>query len=107
MKDAYDFTHATRGPVMQTAGKTRISIFIDDDVLAAYREQAGTLGKGYQTLINDTLRAALDPASTPATRAQMDKLIKIVESAMAANQRPGLKPHGARKPKGGMAPSVA
>lgn len=39
-------------------GKTRITIMLDDTVLQAYKTKAG--GRGYQTLINDTLRRALD-----------------------------------------------
>jgi len=38
-------------------GKTRITIHIDDAVLQAYKARAG--GRGYQTLINETLRRAL------------------------------------------------
>lgn len=38
-------------------GKTRITINLDDAVLQAYKARAG--GRGYQTLINETLRDAL------------------------------------------------
>ena len=38
-------------------GKTRITIMLDDAVLQAYKARAQ--GRGYQTLINDTLRRAL------------------------------------------------
>lgn len=38
-------------------GKTRITIMLDDAVLQAYRARAGT--RGYQTLINETLRRGL------------------------------------------------
>jgi uncharacterized protein (DUF4415 family) len=38
-------------------GKTRISIHLDDVVLQAYKARAG--GRGYQTLINETLRQGL------------------------------------------------
>ena len=37
--------------------KQKINITLDPDVLAWYREQAG--GRGYQTLINATLREAM------------------------------------------------
>jgi uncharacterized protein (DUF4415 family) len=42
---------------MFSTGKTRISIMLDDAVLQAYKTQAG--GRGYQTLINETLRNGL------------------------------------------------
>lgn len=40
-----------------STGKTRITINLDDAVLQAYKERAG--GRGYQTLINETLRRGL------------------------------------------------
>ena len=43
-------------PVLST-GKTRITIMLDDAVLAAYKARAG--GRGYQTLINDVLRRGM------------------------------------------------
>lgn len=43
-------------PVFST-GKTRITIHLDDAVLQAYKARAG--GRGYQTLINETLRRGL------------------------------------------------
>ena len=39
-------------------GKTRITIMLDDAVLAAYKARAG--GRGYQTLINEALRRSLE-----------------------------------------------
>ena len=58
MKDEYDFSNGTRGAVVDSTGKTRITIFLDDDILAAFRERASQNGKGYQTLINNALRVA-------------------------------------------------
>ncbi|MDR1229025.1 MAG: BrnA antitoxin family protein [Azoarcus sp.] len=60
MKAGYDFSGAKRGAVAETKGKTRITIWIDDAVLVAFRERAGAAGKGYQTLMNDALKAAID-----------------------------------------------
>lgn len=59
MRDEYDFTGARRGPVLRTAGKTRITIMLDDDVVAYVRERAESGGKGYRTPINAQLRASL------------------------------------------------
>jgi uncharacterized protein (DUF4415 family) len=58
MKTSYDFTAARRGSVVESKGKTRITIWIDDDVLASFRARAQSEGRGYQTAINDVLRAA-------------------------------------------------
>ncbi len=41
----------------QQMGKHRITIMLDDAVVQAYKAKAG--GRGYQTLINDTLRRGL------------------------------------------------
>ena len=41
----------------QQLGKHRITIMLDDAVVRAYKARAG--GRGYQTLINETLRRGL------------------------------------------------
>jgi len=58
VKNEYDFRKGKRGPVVPVpAGKTRITIRLDDDVLAWFREQVHAAGGGnYQTLINLALR---------------------------------------------------
>ena len=40
----------------ESGGKTRITMYVDDDVLAAFRTQAEEQGIGYQTAINQVLR---------------------------------------------------
>ncbi|MGH8389758.1 MAG: BrnA antitoxin family protein [Pseudomonas sp.] len=59
MKDEYDFSHAKRGAVASSKGKTRITIMLDDVVIEAARALAESEGCGYQTAINNTLRRAL------------------------------------------------
>ena len=39
--------------------KTRITIYLDDEVLATFRTLSEQSGKGYQTLINAALRTRL------------------------------------------------
>lgn len=58
MKKEYDFRRGKRGPVVPVpAGKTRITIRLDDDVLEWFRDQVHAAGGGnYQTLINLALR---------------------------------------------------
>ena len=58
MKKEYDFSKGKRGPIVPIPpGKTRITIRIDDDVLAWFREQVNIAGGGnYQKLINLALR---------------------------------------------------
>ena len=52
MKKEYDFRKGRRGAVVKQTGKTRITIYIDDDVLEEFRERADQLGRGYQTMMN-------------------------------------------------------
>ena len=58
MKREYDFRKRKRGPVVAAAkGKTRITIRLDDDILAWFRNVVERAGEGnYQTLINEALR---------------------------------------------------
>ena len=67
MKADYDFTHGKRGPVLKApAGKTRITIRIDDDVLQWFRKQVHMAGGGsYQTLINAALREYVQAKHEP------------------------------------------
>jgi uncharacterized protein (DUF4415 family) len=57
-----DFSDAKRGAVIPQVGKTRITIFIDDDVLKAFRERGDAAGKGYQTMMNEALQEYLNKA---------------------------------------------
>ena len=59
MRKEYDFTDATRGPAVPYPGKTRITILLDGDVVAAFRARAKDTGRGYQTAINQALREYL------------------------------------------------
>ena len=59
MRDEYDFSKARRGAVISSAGKTRITIMLDDDVIEHFRSQAEAQGVGYQTLINALLRKSV------------------------------------------------
>jgi uncharacterized protein (DUF4415 family) len=68
MKREYDFSKGKRGAVVPQTGKTRITIYIDDDVLEAFRGRADASGRGYQTMMNDALRAYLGKASLPSTK---------------------------------------
>jgi uncharacterized protein (DUF4415 family) len=56
MQKEYDFSKGKRGPVLPQKGKTRITIFIDTDILEWFRDEAEREGRGYQTEINQALR---------------------------------------------------
>jgi hypothetical protein len=65
MRKEYDFSKARRNPYAPAAkGKTRITIRIDDDVLAWFRQQVNEMGGGnYQSLINQALRRSMGASS--------------------------------------------
>jgi uncharacterized protein (DUF4415 family) len=62
MRKEYDFSKGKRGAVVPSPGKTRITIMLDDDLIAHFREVAEAEGTGYQTLINATLCASVAAA---------------------------------------------
>lgn len=80
MRKEYDFSKGKRGAVVAPAGKTRITIMLDDEVIAYYRTRAEALGTGYQTLINAALRAAISDtgksADKPVTAAMLRKILR-------------------------------
>jgi uncharacterized protein (DUF4415 family) len=76
MKTSYDFSGAKRGAVAETKGKTRITIWIDDDVLSVFRKRAAARGKGYQTLMNDALRGAAAEDSVPVTIEDLRRVLR-------------------------------
>ena len=77
MKTSYDFNQGKRGAVVPATGKTRITMYLDDDVLNAFRTKASVEGKGYQTIINDVLRKAMIAVdSTPVTIELLRKIIR-------------------------------
>lgn len=63
MKDEYDFSQGKRGQIVSTKGKTCITLYLDNDVLAGLREEAEAAGLGYQTLINQALKTHLQEQS--------------------------------------------
>jgi uncharacterized protein (DUF4415 family) len=67
MKREYDFSKGKRGAVVKMPpGKTRITIRLDDDVLAWFRARAHDQGGGsYQALINAALRDYINAAEEP------------------------------------------
>jgi uncharacterized protein (DUF4415 family) len=75
MKKEYDFSNGKRGAVVSSKGKTRITIYLDDEVLDRFRLTARRSGKGYQTLINDALRAH-QPVDKPLTAKQVREIVR-------------------------------
>jgi uncharacterized protein (DUF4415 family) len=82
MKKVYDFSKGKRGAVIPTTGKTRITIYMDDTIVRQFKAQSEKTGKGYQTLINEALKAYLGLVEQPVTQ---DLVRKIVREELAAH----------------------
>lgn len=76
MKAEYDFSQAKRGAIIPQTGKTRITIYIDDDVLETFREQSDSVGKGYQTMMNEALRQYLGKVKQPLDEETLRRVIQ-------------------------------
>ncbi len=68
MRKEYDFSNAKRAkdiPALaklqaENRGKTRITIMLDNEILAAFRARGDEQGIGYQTLINQALHEHME-----------------------------------------------
>ncbi len=78
MRTEYDFSKAARKALIPTQGKTRISIFIDNAVLEAFRARGDAAGTGYQTMMNDVLKQFLSAAERPVTETSLRQILKEV-----------------------------
>jgi uncharacterized protein (DUF4415 family) len=76
MKTEYDFDNAKRGAVVPQPGKTRITIYIDDDVLDTFRERSDAAGKGYQTMMNQALREFLGKTESSLDEVTLRRILQ-------------------------------
>jgi uncharacterized protein (DUF4415 family) len=76
MKAEYDFSQAKRGAVIPQTGTTRITIYIDDDVLDIFRKRDDATGTGYQTLMNKALRDYLGKVKQPLDEETLRRVIQ-------------------------------
>ena len=76
MRKEYDFSKAKRGAVIPQKGKSRISIYLDDEVLEEFRTRADAAGRGYQTMINDALREYLGKSARPLDVEALRRVIR-------------------------------
>ncbi len=76
MKAEHDFSKGKRGAVLPQKGKTRISIFIDNTVLDEFRARATQAGAGYQTMMNEALRAYLSQSDQPVTEKILRQILR-------------------------------
>jgi len=76
MKKEYNFENAKRGQVVPTKGKTRITMYIDNDLLDDFRVRAEKAGYGYQTMINEALREYLSKSGKPLDETVIRQVIR-------------------------------
>src|SRR6266496_5807173 len=98
MKREYSFARGKRGAVLKTpAGKTRITIRIDDDLLQWFRKQVHAAGGGScQTLINAALREYVSTKRFNArqncsgvAREKLTTLISAADASISGSSRSG------------------
>lgn len=75
MTDA-DFSSAKVGAATLREGKSRITIWLDNDVVETFKARALAGGRGYQTLINDALRIAISSEPAPVTEDALRRIIR-------------------------------
>lgn len=80
-----DFSQAVRGPVITPeAGKTKISIRLDNSILEYFRNLVERSGSGnYQTLINEALGAYIQQKSV------LEAVRQVVREELAPVKTPG------------------
>ena len=76
MKKKYNFTDAKRGQVVPHKGKTRITIYLDTDIVEDFRVRADEAGYGYQTMINEALREYLSKTENPLDETVIRQVIR-------------------------------
>jgi hypothetical protein len=62
--------------VVPTIGKTRITIYLDDEIVAHFRTLSEQTGRGYQTLINEALRAYTGRTGQPLTPEAVRRIVR-------------------------------
>ena len=83
MDAEYDFSQGKRGAIdLISAGKTRITIRLDDEVLDWFRAQVHAAGGGnYQSLINEALcqhiQQQREPLETTLRRVLREELERV------------------------------
>jgi uncharacterized protein (DUF4415 family) len=82
-KRAKDVPHLAKLQAREQPNKTRITMWVDEDVVATFRARATKEGSGYQTEMNRALREAA--SGTPLTAENLSALVlKAVAKASRA-----------------------
>lgn len=76
MREEYDFRDGERGAVIPRLGNTRITIYVDNDVLERFRERAEGSGSGYQNVMNQALREYLARTSPAVDEPTLRRVLR-------------------------------
>ena len=76
MRQEYDFSKGKRGPILRSKGKTRVTMYLDNEVIEAFRAKSDEVGRGYQTLINDVLNEYIAKASKPVDARTLRRILR-------------------------------
>jgi hypothetical protein len=68
--------------------KSRVTLYLDPSVIAAFRAQAVLRQSKYQTLINDALRQTMAPEATPLTIDALRRVLREELSRRQINRQP-------------------
>ena len=85
MREEYDFSGAALAQdvpelaklqAQENAGKVGITLYVDAEVLVAFRARARAEGKDYQTLMSAALRHSIRPESAPVTLGDLRRVLR-------------------------------
>lgn len=82
---SYDFSGGRRGAVLPHEGKTRITMWVDTNVLDWFRERAEREGRGYQTAMNEALAASAREDHRPLPDILRDVVRDELRAALRAS----------------------
>ena len=88
MVPEYDFSQGRRGAVLPHSGKTRITIWIDADILDWFRAMADREGRGYQTALNAALRQYTQQNERPLHELVRDVIREELRTLQTLNTTP-------------------
>ena len=84
--EEYDYSKAKKDPAGYHKGKSRITIYLDREILDEFRKRSQQYGKGYQTMINDALREYLGKSHPPLDE---ESLRRIIREELHSDKRNG------------------
>ena len=69
------FSEGKRSAMIAFPVKTHVTIMFDGHIIESFRNRAKGSGRGYQTMIYEALRQAVDPESAPVTLRGLQKVL--------------------------------